>query len=381
MKGFLRVCNWVAVMAAMIAALACVAEGGQVLITTRWDKELHPGIMYYHYYGHVDGAPVHIYVVNAALARPDLALRPILAYDRIDRLETVGSMAQRYEALAAVNGSFFDRKKNSPFPVGFLMISGRPIFFSHGERSAFGVTESGEVIFGYPRAQGIVYAEGSGKHLVLSGMNRPRKSDEAVIYTSEYGDTTRTNSHGIEIVVNGDHVVAFRDGNSAIPSDGYVLSLHGKPREFAKYFTKGETVKFNFIVDYRWLGVENVVTGGPLLVRDGKVAVDWTTASERLKKGNRQRIPQTAVGSIGYCNLVLVVVDGRQRRYSVGLTYGELADFLVRLGVMDAVGMDGGGSSTMVINGKVVNHPSDGRPRLVNNGLSIITKSLVSNSF
>ncbi|MEW6202749.1 MAG: phosphodiester glycosidase family protein [bacterium] len=382
MKRFLRFCNLIILTAAILSAgMARIAECGQVLITTRWAKEVHPGIIYHHYKGHVDGLPVHIYITSIALARPDLMMYPILAYGRIDRLETVESMARRYSALVAVNGSFFNRKKGAPFPVGFLMVGGRPIYFSHGQRSAFGVTGAGDIIFGYPQAKGAVYVESSGLNFPLSGMNRPRKEDEAVIYTPEYGDRTRTNNYGLEVIVDRNRIVEFRHGNSAIPPTGYVLSLHGRTKEYAKHFIKGDALQYYFAVNDRWLGVESVVTGGPLLVQNGKVASEWTSQAEKLKRGSRQRIPQTAVGSIGYGHLLFVVVDGRQRRYSVGLTYSELADFLVRLGVVEAVGMDDGGSSTMVIKGKVVNRPSDGSPRMVNNGLSILAKPLMSSSF
>ena len=55
----------------------------------------------------------------------------------------------------------------------------------------------------------------------------------------------------------------------------------------------------------------------------------------------------------------MIVADGRQPDYSVGMSLQELAEFLLGLGAIDAMNLDGGGSTTMVLNGKVVNQPSD----------------------
>ncbi|MBP1661735.1 MAG: hypothetical protein H6P95_2927 [Candidatus Aminicenantes bacterium] len=57
--------------------------------------------------------------------------------------------------------------------------------------------------------------------------------------------------------------------------------------------------------------------------------------------------------------IVLVAVDGRQPELSVGMTIAELAALLIELGAVEAVNMDGGGSTTMAVRGKVVNSPSD----------------------
>jgi exopolysaccharide biosynthesis protein len=54
-----------------------------------------------------------------------------------------------------------------------------------------------------------------------------------------------------------------------------------------------------------------------------------------------------------------VTIDGRQPQHSVGINLNELAELLLELGATDAMNLDGGGSTTMFVNGKVVNKPSD----------------------
>jgi phosphodiester glycosidase len=111
-----------------------------------------------------------------------------------------------------------------------------------------------------------------------------------------------------------------------------------------------------------------VLGGTPRLI-DGGVFVYDTTLAEGFRNG---RHPRTAVGmNANRTRLWLVVVDGRQD-YSDGMTLPELREFFVLLGVDQALNLDGGGSSTMVVGGRVVNRPSDAAgERPVVNGLGL----------
>ena len=115
-----------------------------------------------------------------------------------------------------------------------------------------------------------------------------------------------------------------------------------------------------------------LVSGGPLLVEQGRVQV--RAAEEQMAPDIAHgRAPRTALGLKKDGTLLLLVVDGRSATSS-GLTLEELAQYLVKLGAESAVNFDGGGSSEMVINGRIVNKPSDGRERYVSIGLGLFTK-------
>lgn len=105
------------------------------------------------------------------------------------------------------------------------------------------------------------------------------------------------------------------------------------------------------------------VGGGPMLVKNGKnVAVEnyWKEAFDGGGIAGTSRQPRTAIGATEDGRLVLLVCDGRNMRGSAGYTLSELADKLISLGVVNAVNLDGGGSSTIVgFEGKVLNRPSD----------------------
>ncbi len=113
-------------------------------------------------------------------------------------------------------------------------------------------------------------------------------------------------------------------------------------------------------------GAPHAIGGGPVLVRDGVPIRPGGEAFTFDQIGRRH--PRTAVGQLADGGYVFVVVDGRSRR-SHGLTMWALARAMANLGAVTAVGLDGGGSSTLALEGKVLNAPSDGHPRRVANGV------------
>lgn len=360
-------------VAIIVAVAAAPAGATHIERLATWEKAITGSVLYRHYKLSVDGSPAHAFVLEISLDSPYLEVRPILANDRLDSLETVPDMAERTGALAAINGSYFNTKPSNPFPVGFIMIDGRTVYFSHQNRSAFGLTENNVPLFGYPKTRGIIFNERTGDYFYLWAMNGRRQENEVLVYTPEFGATTKTNEFGKEVVVSRDKVVAITKGDTPIPNDGYVLSLHGSGRQYLNWLELGDRAKLYFLVDPSWLSVHNALTGGPLLIKGGKIVLDESEA-EKLYLGKTKRIPITAVGSTADGRLFFVVVDGRQKGYSLGMTYAEMAHFMKSLGAINAICMDGGGSSVMWINGVTVNKPSDGKPRAVANGIALFMK-------
>jgi len=120
----------------------------------------------------------------------------------------------------------------------------------------------------------------------------------------------------------------------------------------------------------------DIVGGGPRIIRAGRVSVEIKNEGQR-EGFDTENHPRTA---IGYTRdkrfLVLAVVDGRQPGYSHGISLYELAKILLEFGCHEALNLDGGGSSTMVIRNRVVNSPSDIiGPRSVASALLIISTS------
>lgn len=106
-------------------------------------------------------------------------------------------------------------------------------------------------------------------------------------------------------------------------------------------------------------GAQQVLSFGPALVKDGEVSV---TQDEEVGKAMASN-PRTAIGQIDDLHYVMVVADGRTEE-SAGLSLYQMAEFMKSLGVKTAYNLDGGGSATMVLNGKVINQPTTGGSRI-----------------
>lgn len=113
-------------------------------------------------------------------------------------------------------------------------------------------------------------------------------------------------------------------------------------------------------------GVWNTVSFGPALVEHGAVVDGIESVEVDTNIGNHSiqgEQPRTAIGVIDDNHLVFVVVDGRSPGHSKGVTMTELAQIMIGLGATTAYNLDGGGSSTMYYDGRVVNTPSNGGER------------------
>jgi hypothetical protein len=206
-----------------------------------------------------------------------------------------------------------------------------------------------------------------------TGINRARGEADLIVYTPEWGRTTLTDASGVEAVVVDGRVTDIRRGGGAtpIPDDGYVVSASGAP---AAWLTTAlspglEVARTMRVADparpARPMPMEgcSYTSAGPVLMRTGQVVTDFSPEGF-VDTFTAYRHPRTAVGiSEDRSTLYVVVVDGRQPGVSVGMTLHELAGFLASLGAHEAYNLDGGGSSTFVVDDQVMNHPSDGRER------------------
>lgn len=312
--------------------------------------------------------PWFINVLRVDLKRTRLKI--VHALDEGVGLETVSSLAARYRAPAATNGGYFRIAGTyRGESIGLLMLDRWLISEPHNERAGFGLVNTGiktEVIFGHVKFTGKI-SVGLVKHSV-QGVNRPLSPDELIIFTPRFHRTTLTNPDGIEVVVRKDRVAAISDleGSSEIPADGYVISAVGRAREWVKtHLRKGARVNFDWRLNpiepgtkIDWMRAYSMLGGGPQIIKAGKIAI--TDKDERMAPGfARDRHPRTAIAKLGSGKLLLVTVDGRQPGVSAGMSLEMLAELSLELGAVEAMNLDGGGSTTMVIHNKVVNRPSD----------------------
>lgn len=106
----------------------------------------------------------------------------------------------------------------------------------------------------------------------------------------------------------------------------------------------------------QWRELEHIIGGTPVLVMKGNIIEDYSS-EQTLESFLVNKHPRTAVGIRNSGEWVFVVADGRFRGFLGGMTIKELANWMVELGCVEALNLDGGGSSTMVIEGSVINEP------------------------
>ena len=122
-----------------------------------------------------------------------------------------------------------------------------------------------------------------------------------------------------------------------------------------------------------WARAPGAVSGAGLLLLNGRELTDWT--EERITAGfDTARHPRTMIGEGGGA-IWLVTIDGRQPTLSLGMNFTEMKRLARRLGIRSALNLDGGGSTTMVVKGSVVNHPSDAAgPRPVSDAIVVLPR-------
>ncbi|MDZ7374925.1 MAG: phosphodiester glycosidase family protein [candidate division KSB1 bacterium] len=333
-------------------------------------RQVAPGLRYRWW---VDPAgPWAIHVLEVDL-RHEVSLVTAKALDLINGRETVRSIAERarrsgLRVLAAVNGDFFTE---SGEPVGIQICRGIPLR-NPTHRSALVITEARKA-FITPLAVRMVLVNRRGDSLQISRLNHRPLTDELSLFNRFAGGELIF--HRPVAALRCILVDSLRVGTAArlvsvdLDSSAETVVFGGKQllfaargkakRQLVSLFPPGDT--FRAVIQLRPdLGspVVEAIGGLPRLVRDGRVSIE---VEREGGSGFRDiRHPRTAVGvsQDGY-RVFLVVVDGRQEGYSVGMTLGELAELTIRLGCYDALNLDGGGSSTMLVDGKVVNRPSD----------------------
>jgi hypothetical protein len=324
------------------------------------------------------------WVVQALVIDPRLArLKLAQAMDEVAGAETTSSMVARHGAIAAVNGGYFRTTGVARGePVGMLAIGGKVLSEPVNKRAALAVADDGKTI----RAA-IARVDFKAELRIankiareINGFNRPREKDELIVFTPEFHRTTLTGPDGVEVTVARGRVAVVNDnvGSQTIPRDGLVISASGKAREWTlANLRRGMRVEIRTEVNANPaipFNPDFIIGAGPQLLASGKFVANEEAAnySESLSE---RRHPRTAIGWRADGHLILVTVDGRQPQKSVGMTIEELAKLMIELGCVEAMNLDGGGSTTMVIRNKIANSPSDAAgERPVSDALLVFTR-------
>ena len=302
--------------------------------------------------------------------------------------ETVPDIARRHGAIAAVNAGFFLPNGD---PSGIYKFQGQLISETRRTRGAVGLVEQGtrsRLIFGRVAAAMTMWVRRRARPdvpLRIDGVDTTRLLGKLMLFTPRYHAHTDTAPGGTEWVVSGPPLrvngTPRTEGKTPIPPGGFVLSYGGpRPPPALASQQNGAAVELEtrYLPDEGsatdWARARDIVGGAGLLVREGRLVHDWSR--EMFNAGFAEnRHPRTMIGTHPDGSIWLVTIDGRQPKLSVGMTLVEIRELARRLGLTNALNLDGGGSTTMWAEGKVWNSPSDVTgPRRVSDALLVMPR-------
>ncbi|MFL3028331.1 MAG: phosphodiester glycosidase family protein [Candidatus Neomarinimicrobiota bacterium] len=246
--------------------------------------------------GRNSSLPINAWVAIVNNRDPNVKI-DVIASDDLDRKETLSQFSKNYEAKVVVNGGYFLMNKNPSEHVGLLYVNNKTIS---------------------PALKSLI------------------RNDKRY-YTAR---------GALGFLDNGDIDIAW------VTSRNDSLFYFPEPVENSP---NNPVNSFDFNKSLFW-DVNDAVHAGPVLIHNGEIKI---TVNEEVFFGSSipEIHPRTAAGYRKDGNLVLLVVDGRQVN-SRGVDLMELAIIMRDLDCVEAINLDGGGSSAMVVDGKLMNRPA-----------------------
>lgn len=314
--------------------------------------------------------------VHVARLDPDapFALRAVPAGDNVavsGGLERTSSICARVGCVLAVNGDFWEPK--TKLPIGGLVSDGRLLRSPISARDQLVLAPDGRLHTGGLEVRGSLVSTDL-RTLALDGVDVSLGRDRVVLHTRAWRNVLPADPSRLDLVVRmvrpvgvlhlqRTAIVQLVEAGWAmeatpIPRDGAVLSGKGTGAKrigelWRRIAQKEATHDALLRLESTPQAIESI-GGSPVLVSNGRFAFpDVATSFVRA------RHPRTLAGRTASGAALLVTVDGRQPGHGRGMSLADAAQLMLDLGAVDAINLDGGGSTTFVRRGQVVNRPSD----------------------
>jgi hypothetical protein len=388
------------ISALIILVVLLIPSRSAFSATDQWGEEIGPGIEYRQF--QLTDPMNNVFVTRMDRNNPSVTIESSLSLGNVaGDTETVSDMAQRYDdainywdrtwgnrnqVVVAINGYYFDYSTETAFSgqihsgwysrrfTDCATGSGGSGFAWKSDRSVF----IGDSVSHPPDKQVVTFLDNGDLTIELDGLNVERGDNDLILYTPQYDSDTGTDTSGVEVLVEMDapagmivagtiigtvRQIRDKNGSTPIPFDHIVLSATGNARtKLLDYVQTGDQIGISqkiksYVGDCStsptgpdWTDTYASIAGAFYFLKDGNIR-DFSD-----DPGAAARAPRTAI-AFNDDYIFFIVVDGRDLTQSLGMTIGELAEFTrAELGATYGIAEDGGGSSTMVINGEVVNN-------------------------
>ena len=356
---------------------------------------LMPGLIHHRFVKHVGRGSVIINILEADLQK-GFSIKPALAQSNtIWAKATLPQIVQNEGAVAGINANYFN---NHGMPIGSLAINNEWITGPVFKRASASIDKYGKLHFARPVVTGklSIYRGNTNSPLsatfpmagkapltsiLVDSINQldALNLDGVCFYNHWWQDKVLCGNNRACVLVDGNGIVRMKVNasdsvNPIYPTrTDYVLSARSDDL-LSRVFV-GDKVSLSWTSYPDWSNMVHVIGGGPYLVSKGEIILNDTLEGFTANSGIRGVAPRTALGITSAGRIILLTADGRQKN-SVGLSLWELAALLKEIGVYEAINLDGGGSTTMVANNRIINSPSDsGGPRRVSTALLLYKSS------
>lgn len=313
------------------------------------------------------------YVLRLSQTDPRWMIRPALATETLPHRRTVLTMVRRLGGVAGINAGYFAWE--GP-PVGTVVIDGEWICtpVKPYQRTCLAIDKSGKLSMGRWAFRGKVNFENHG-YLRLTAINRSHyDGNELVMYTRRYGTTLEGCNLYTRIVVGEGGAITLKESQGRpveIPEHGFVISGRARYSDLLDKVEVGEKVRQELGTEPAIPNLWCLLEGGPRNVVDAKMCnyADVERFQDDVRYGHCSR---SAIGLTKNGDMLLVAVEspGRERG---GLYLDEMAAIMKKLGAVQAMNWDGGGSTTVVQGDRIINRVA-GDPRPVSTALVIVPR-------
>lgn len=364
-------------------------------VLSLYEDQIAPGVTYTEVYGKdPDGDSQNAFIFEYT---PGMGTIPLIQYGEYlygkEKLSQLAAEAEAegYEVVAGVNGDFFSTLTGIPMSV--IIKDGKLITSCDG-RNAIGFKEDHSVIVGNPNIQVTIDCGINQFH--VDYVNKYPSVYGVYLLTPEFSPTTESTSTSRELIVQIDEdvkssgtygckvVAIYTNGTNAPIPDGCVAIVINNEYFDFDYFQGidiGDRIYITVTCDEEWKDVVCAIGGSDIILNDGEIVESAVTNESHAKQPN----PRTVIGVTEEGKVIIFAVDGRQSGYSSGMTLSQAAECMKSMGCVQALNLDGGGSTTVLVqlsyeeNWAICNRPSDGSERPIANGFFLVNAAEATN--
>lgn len=353
------------------------------------EEILTKGVTYIKSLQVTDGGLLDVYILKVPLNDPYIELKPVYLKSQLGLKDYTTNLLGNNGAIAGVNGDFFNMSGAVSPVVGTMVRDGVVVSSDsiiNSDKNAFAtflLDNQNNPIINYLNIDIDFLINGIGYFKIME-YNKTSDMIYANYIDRKYmSDTSSIDAQfpNVTKVVVENNIITYvsQMGETVtVPENGFIITI---PEASVEYFTsvlkvgdRGE-IKVGGTIDMET--IKTAIGGAGKILSNGEIVHDSGFVASGLQ-------PRTAIGfNQDKTEIILMVVDGRT--HSIGATHEDMAQFLLKYGVTDAMHFDGGGSSSMGVKGlnddyvKLVNTPSDGLQRKVVNAIGVFNNSSIGN--